>query len=600
MVWAAAPVLSGGWLALVFLQGFVPAGVVYTTKWLVDGVNAAVGAGLTREAVLEALVPALVMGGLILLQQILGSLVGYIQTAQGEQVQDVIKAQIHAKAVEVDYAFYESDDYHNKLQDAHAQASSRALGLLQNVGSLLQNSIAFLSIAAIIASYALWLPIALFAGAAPGVIVLIRHNQRYRDWWDRTMVDRRRAQWLDYIIIFPEYVAESRLYGFGTALAAQYQILRKDLREARLRLMRRQSVARLGSGMLTLVGVGSIMGWMVVRALRGAATLGDLALFYQAVNQGQSITQSLLDGVGNAYSNALFLEQLFSFLDLEPELKDPDRPLPEPSTIHQGITFEDVSFTYPGASRPSLRGLNLHLPAGKVTAIVGVNGAGKSTLIKLLCRFYDVDSGHVRIDGHDIRQFARADVQRNVNVLFQQPVQHQDTARSNISLSDLSASDEEIQAAARAAGAHDFIERLPRGYDSTLGRLFYEAAELSGGQWQRVALARAYLRPAPVVILDEPTSAMDSWSEMDWFRRLRTLVEGRTAVVITHRFTVAMQADVIHVMEDGRVIESGSHRDLLAQNGRYAESWREQTRRAEEAGGAEAGDGAAAPAPARP
>jgi ATP-binding cassette subfamily B protein len=584
MVWAAAPTLSTVWLALLVVQGVLPAAVVLTTKWLVDGVNGAIGAGFSAETTAEALLPAAIMAGLMLFQQTVVSVVGYIQTSQGEQVEDQIKARIHAKAVEVDYAFYETEDFHDKLQDAHAQASSRALGLLQNLGALLQNGIALVSVVALVAVYAWWLPLALFAGAVPGVLVLVRHNRIYRAWWDRTMGTRRRAQYIDHLLVFPDYVAEARLYGFGPSFAADYQRYREELRVQRLILIRRQTLARLGAGLLTLVSFGAIMAWMVVRALDGRATLGDLALFYQAVNQGQGIMRALLDGTGNAYANALFLEQLFSFLDIRPQMTDPDEPRPAPAVVREGITFEDVHFTYPGASKPSLCGLNLHLAAGNVTAIVGINGAGKSTLIKLLCRFYDPDEGHVRIDGYDIRDFARADIQRSVNVLFQQPVQHQDSARSNIALSDLDATDEAVVSAAQAAGAHEFIGRLPRGYDSVLGRLFYEGAEISGGQWQRVALARAYLRPAPIVVLDEPTSAMDSWSEMDWFRRFRALVVGRTAVVVTHRFTVAMQADMIHVMEAGRVIESGTHRDLLALGGRYAESWSEQTRRADEAG----------------
>ena len=489
----------------------------------------------------------------------------------------------------MDYAFYESEAYHDKLQDAQVQASARALALVQNVGGLLQNSVAFLSIAAIIASYALWLPLALFAGAVPGVVVLVQHNRTYRRWWDRTMSQRRRAQYLDYVMILPDYAGEVRLYGFGPSLAADYQRIRKGLREGHLRLLRRQTVARLGSSLLTLGGIGAIMAWMVVRALRGLATIGDLALFYQAVNQGQGIVRGLLDGVGNLYTNSLFLEQLFAFLDLEPELADPAEPVSVPAALREGITFRDVTFTYPGATRPSLEGLNLSLPAGQITAIVGTNGAGKSTLIKLLCRFYDVDAGHVEVDGHDVRAFRRTELQHAINVLFQKPVEHQDSARSNIALADLGASDDQIVSAARAAGAHEVIENLPRGYDSILGRMFYEGAELSGGQWQRVALARAYLRPAPIVILDEPTSAMDSWSEMDWFRRFRTLVAGRTAAVVTHRFTVAMQADMIHVMADGRVVESGTHDELMAQGGRYAASWNEQTRQ----GRAGGGDGAA-------
>lgn len=593
MVREAAPGLTTAWLVLLVVQGLVPGAIVYTTKWLVDGVNAAVGAGLTAGAIRSALWPALAMGGLLLGQQLLGGVTQYVQSAHGEHVTDRIKARLHAKAVAVDYAFYESSFYHDRLQDAYAQASTRSIGLLQNLGGLLQSTVAFVTITALVASYAWWLPLALFAGAVPGVLVLVRHNRRHRAWWTSTMDARRKAQYLDYVLVLPEYVAEARLYGFGERLAADYQTIRTGLRSGNLRLIRQQTVARLLAGVLTLGGLGGVLVWMARRALQGLATLGDLALFYQAVNQGQGVMRTLLDSIGQAYANALFLEHLFVFLDLDPGLRDPETPTALPERLEEGIALENVSFTYPGASRPSLSGLSLRIPARKITAIVGLNGAGKSTMIKLLCRFYDPDAGTVTMDGIDLRDVRQADLRRAVNVLFQKPVEHQDSARANIALSDASATDADIEAAARASGAHETIERLPRGYDSVLGRLFYEGAELSGGQWQRVALARAYLRPAPVVILDEPTSAMDSWSEMDWLRRFRTLVDGRTAAIVTHRFTVAMQADLIHVVDGGRVSESGTHRELLALGGQYAASWSEQMRNADVAGQA-TGDGAPA------
>lgn len=584
MVWRAAPGLSAIALVLTLIQGLVPAAIVYTTKWVVDSVDAVLGAGFSADTLMAALVPAVAMALLVLIQQGLSSGGGYIEVARSEIVQDRIKAIIHAKAVDVDYAFYESDDYHDKLRDAHSQAAPRSLGLLQNISSLAQNLVAFSSIAIIIGTYAWWLPLALFGGAAPGLFVIVYHNQVYRRWWDQTMTTRRKADYYDHVTVLPSFAGEVRLYGFGPAIAEAYQGIRVGLRESRLALLRRQSVARVGASVLALFGLGLLMVWMLNEALEGRATIGDLALFYQAINQGQSIVRSLFQGVGNMYTNALFLEQLFSFLDLKPKLAEPTDPAPVPGVVRDGVVFDGVWFSYPGAQKPSLQGLNLTIPAGKVTAIVGMNGAGKSTLLKLLCRFYEADRGRVLIDGIDVRSMRRDDIYRAVNVLFQTPVRHQDTAWSNIALADMNASREAIVEAAKAAGAFEFIDALPRGFDSVLGQFFYEGAELSGGQWQRVALARAYLRAAPIVVLDEPTSAMDSWSEMDWFRRFRTLVDGRTAAVITHRFTVAMQADVIHVMDEGRVVESGTHRELLALDGRYAASWTDQIRRAEQAG----------------
>jgi len=326
-----------------------------------------------------------------------------------------------------------------------------------------------------------------------------------------------------------------------------------------------------------LIG-GSALAWMLWRALHGHVTLGDLALLYQAFNRGQDLMRALLSDVGQIYSNSLFLGHLFAFLNLESQITDPSAPERTPGAIRQGVQFHGVTFRYPGSERAALRDFSLTVPAGQIVALVGANGAGKSTLTKLLCRFYDPESGTITIDGTDIRRFSVADLRRMLTVLFQHPVPYHATAAENIALGDmrLTPDGEALAQAARSAGADEVIQRLPHGYDTLLGKWFAEGTELSGGEWQRLALARAFLRRASLIILDEPTSFMDSWSEADWFERLRALASGRTTVLITHRFTIAMRADIIHVMHDGQIVESGSHAELLALRGRYAQSWQQQ------------------------
>jgi ATP-binding cassette subfamily B protein len=320
------------------------------------------------------------------------------------------------------------------------------------------------------------------------------------------------------------------------------------------------------------------MAWMVWRAMRGLISLGDLALFYQAFQQGLQLMRALLENVGQLYTNILFLGNLFEFLALKPAVVSPPSPRPAPAPLREGVRFSGVRFRYPGSDRLALDGFDLFVPAGRVVAVVGPNGAGKSTLLKLLCRFYDPEAGSVSLDGVDLRQFPVDGLRRSITVLFQQPVHYNASVRGNIAFGDLAGAppDAAIKAAAEAAGADSAICRLPEGYDNLLGKWFAEGAELSVGEWQRVALARAFVRRAPLIILDEPTSAMDPWAEADWLERFRRLASGRTAIVITHRFTTAMLADEIHVMEAGRIAQSGTHQDLLAGAGRYAEWWAAQ------------------------
>jgi len=578
LIWAAAPGWTLAWIILLVAQGVLPAATVYLTKLLVDSLVVTIDARGSWESVQPTLILAGLMAGIILLTEFLHSASEWIRTAQAEFIRDHLSGLIHQKSIAVDLAFYESPDYHDRLHRVQNDARNRPLILLENGGSLLQNGITLLAVAAILLPYGLWLPLVLLISTLPVLYVVFRFNRRYHRWWERTTADRRWTQYYDTMLTHSAVAAELRLFDLGSHFQLAYQGLRQRLRAERLRLSRDQGLARLGAGLVTVLISGAVIVWMVWQVLQGLATLGDLALFYQAFNRGQSLMRSLLRNVGQIYGNSLFLGNLFEFLELEPQIVDPPKPLPASSPLKEGIHFRRIRFRYPGSQRVVLHDFDLTIPAGQIVAIVGANGAGKSTLLKLLCRFYDSEAGSIELDGIDIRHLALDELYRQITVLFQLPVFYHATAGQNIAMGDLKASPGavEIKAAARGAGAHEFIARLPQGYDTLLGKWFADGAELSGGEWQRIALARAFLRQAPIVVLDEPTSFMDSWAEAKWLARFRTLVEGRTAIIITHRFTTAMQADVIHVMDEGQIVESGSHAELLAQAGLYAQSWRTQ------------------------
>ena len=581
LIWKAAPGWSSAWLVLLVFQGLLPVATVNLTRLLVDSLVTVTQKGSSWENLRPVILLAGLMGIVLLASESLRGLVGLIRTVQSDSVQDYVSGLIHAKSAEIDLAFYDSPDYYDQLHRARTGAAYRSLGLLESTGALLQNGITLVAMAFVLLPYGAWLPLALLVSTIPAFLVVLQHRLRLHYWTVKNTPLERRAWYYDWLLTTRETAAEVRLFQLGDYIRQAYRQLRARLRGERQKLARQQGLAELGAGVLALLVTGLAMAWMIWRLVQGESTLGDLALFYSAFNQGQGLMRAFMENMGEIYSNSFFLSDLFEFLTLERQLVDPPVPLPMPKTLDKGLSFENVTFYYPGSQRPALCNFNLDVQPGQVAAIVGANGAGKSTLIKLLCRFYDPNEGRLALDGVDLRMFSTADLRANITVLFQEPVNYNDTASENIGIGNLSALNDKqrIISAAQAAGADEPIERLPRSYDTLLGKWFQGGVDLSVGEWQRIALARAFMRQAGLIVLDEPTSAMDPWAETDWLERFRRLASGRTAILITHRFTTAAYADVIHVMEAGTIIESGHHHELLAKGGRYAQSWQAQMRR---------------------
>jgi ATP-binding cassette subfamily B protein len=567
---------------LLVAQGLLPAAIVYLTRALVDSLVAAVGAGVGPAGARATIVLAAIMAAALLATEVLRAAVRWVRAAQAERTRDHISTLVHERALALDLSYFESPEYFDQLHHIRTDVQHRPAALMESVGGLAQNTLTLVAMLAVLLRFGVWLPLLLCISTVPALAVVLRYAVREYLWRQAAITDERRAYYVDWVLTSRESAAELRLFQLGDRFRALFAELRARLRRGRLDLARHEGLAGLAAAAIALITTGVALTWMVWRALARTVTLGEVAMFYQAFAQGQQLMRSLLDNVGQIYGNSLFLGNLFAFLELEPAVADPRLPAAAPARLEHGLRFRNVTFRYPGTERPVLEHLDLELPAGRVVAVVGPNGAGKSTLIKLLCRLYDPERGVVEADSADLRSLPLAAVRRLYTVLLQEPARFAATFRDNVAFGDVArpGTDVEVLPAVRAAGAEDAARRLPAGLDTMLGRWFAGGAELSVGEWQRVALARACFRDAPVILLDEPTSAMDSWAENEWMERFLRLAAGRTTLLITHRFTTAMRADVIHVMREGRIVESGSHAELLRGGGRYAQSWSAQARQA--------------------
>ncbi|MGA2170413.1 MAG: ABC transporter ATP-binding protein [Terracidiphilus sp.] len=569
LVWGAAGWWTVAWGVLLVGQGLIPAGQALLLRTLVNRLVA------SREWV-AVTPPALGIASLWVAGQLLSSALSWVRAVQAERVQDEVHRLIHMQALCLDLAFFDHPESYDQLYRAQGDAISQPLALLENLGSLVQNGLGFLVLAGILWTYAGWLPLLLVFTAIPGLVLVARHILKEHSWNLEHTYQERRARYLDWLITDQSSAAELRLFDLGTYHRNAFESLRESLREGKLRLVRQGAVTELGGGLLAWAGSLVGLGWMLHRTLAGEVGLGDLLLCFQAFQQCQVLLRSLLEGAGKIYRSLLFVENLEEFLGIKPAIL-PGQAGEQGLPVKHSIRFERVSFTYPGGFHRALDEFDLDIPTGKVVALVGHNGAGKSTLIKLMCRFYDPNEGRILLDGVDLRALDQEALRRQITVLFQDPVRYHASVRENIAFGDIRGLSDQARVwqAAHDAGALEPIERLEGGFEALLGKWF-GGAELSGGEWQRMALARAFFRRASLVILDEPTSAMDSWAEQDWLSRFRTLIEDNTALMITHRFTTAMHADIIHVLDKGRVVESGTHAQLVALGGAYARSWAAQ------------------------
>lgn len=510
--------------------------------------------------------------------ELLRSLQTYIAGVLSELLQDYLHGLVQRQALAIDLQFYDLAENFDHLHRAQSESYYRPALLVQNLGALIQQCVVLAAILILLLRFGAIVPLAITLSALPAAFLFVISSNRLNQWrTDSTQIERR-ARYYSYLMTSRESAAEVRLFDLGQNLQSLFGNARDYLRKGNRSIAIKQFFSEVAAATCSLAIAGSLIGWYLWRAVMGVVSLSELAFLYQATIQAGRAMNGASQQLGQLYTNIVFLGNLFDYLALKNTVVSPAHPVKLAIPGATGYQLENVSFHYPGCNRNAIDNLSLTIPGGKVVAIVGTNGSGKSTLIKLLLRFYDPSSGSIQVDGVDLREFDVSAIRRSATVLFQQPVQFSATLRQNIEWGSTGQAlpDADFDTSVDIADLRSLISELPGGSDQLLGKWFQGGMELSMGQWQRLALARAVVRDSQFVILDEPTSAMDPWSEERWLKRFKQFAQGRTILIITHRLTTAMTADLIHVMENGQVIESGAHQELLDSGKTYARAWESQ------------------------
>jgi ATP-binding cassette, subfamily B, bacterial len=569
LVWTTSHTLTITLAILSLLAGLLPGAIAFIGKLIVDCVVIAARSGveIDRDRALiyvgiEAIaivVFAAVQKGLVVCQSLLRVLLG-----------QKVNESILEKALTLDLAHFEDSEFYDKMSQARSQASSRPLSLITRTFGLCQSALTLLTFGGLLWRFSGWAVMVLIVAAIPSFIAETRFSEHAFRLFRWRSPETRQQHYLETLLAREDYAKEVQLYQLGGMLLQRYRDIFNQLYDEDRDLTIKKGVWGYLLGLLSTAAFYAAYAWIVIEAISARISLGEMTMYLVVFRQGQSTFSAALTSIGGMYEDNLYLANLYEFLD---------RPIPQSmgkitkGIIPNGIWFEHVSFSYPGSQQPVLKDICLHLQPGEKLAIVGENGSGKTTLIKLLTRLYVPSSGRIFLDGVDLNDWDVDVLRQRIGVIFQNFVQYQFTVGENVGVGDVEHLDDrkEWEVAADKGMATAFIDRLPQGFNTQLGKWFKDGQELSGGQWQKIALARAFMRStADILILDEPTAAMDAEAEMTIFDRFRSLTKNQMVVLISHRFSTVRMADKIIVMANGEIIEQGSHQQLLAASGRYA------------------------------
>jgi ATP-binding cassette subfamily B protein len=574
--------MSPGWTTvnvfIVIILGILPITALYLTKLIVDSVTTGLLAPNPQTVFPQVLFYILIAGIIAFLITVGRSLSELTSEAQSMIVTDGVSDILHAQSIVVDLGYYEDTNYYDTLHRAQAEAPYRPTRIINGLMQMGQNVISLLGVAVLILTFSWVIALILFVAAIPAALVRYYYaRSRYRFEQDHTVTERQ-AWYYHWLLTGSALAKEVRLFNLGHLFRERYRGLRNDIRKGRMVLVRSRTIADILSRSIAIVALFGSFAFIAIEALNGVITIGALVMYFMAFQIGLGFIQGILHAMAGLYEDNLFLTNFYQFLDLEPSIRSPLHPVPVPQPSPLRIEFQDIHFSYAGGAKNVISGVNLTINPGEIIALAGENGSGKTTLVKLLCRLYDPNGGVITANGIDIRAFDLVAWRREISVVFQDYVHYYLSAGENIWVGDIEKERDLalIESAAQLSGVDPVIRRLPDGYHTHLGHWFYGGQELSEGEWQKIALARAFFRNSGIVVLDEPTSSLDPLAEAELFSKFRSLLAGRSAVLISHRLSTVQMADRIYVLDKGQIIEQGNHEELIRVNGKYAHLYRTQ------------------------